>query len=62
MLWRKAERELGMGVLFQSGRTGLCSMEDAVGRAVWREEDAVSQHGNWGLKDHVEWCLLHLGT
>lgn len=37
-------------------------MKDAVGRAVWREEDVVSQHGNWGLKDHVGWCLLHLGT
>ena len=26
-----------MGVLFPSGRTGLCSIEDAVARVVWRE-------------------------
>lgn len=37
MLWRKAERELGMGVLFPSGRSVLCSTEDAVAGAVWKE-------------------------
>lgn len=46
-----------MGVLFP----GVCSIEDAVAAVVWRErEDVVSQHGNWGLKDLVGWCLLPL--
>lgn len=50
-----------MGVLFPGERSGVCSIEDAVAGAIWRErEDVVSQHGNWGLKDLVGWCLLPL--
>lgn len=37
MLWRNVERELEMGVLFPSGRSGLCSIEDAVAGAIWRK-------------------------
>jgi len=37
VLWRKAERELEVGVSFPRGRTGLCPTEDAVAGAGWRE-------------------------